>query len=65
VIEEELAQIKESLIQGLMLLPQDALVGLISFGKNVRFTFVVLSLSVTISLSLSLSLSLSIAHECS
>lgn len=36
IIDEELQQIKDSLIQSLMLLPPDALVGLITFGKNVR-----------------------------
>eukprot|EP00455_Lapot_gusevi_P039582 TRINITY_DN443_c0_g3_i1.p1 TRINITY_DN443_c0_g3~~TRINITY_DN443_c0_g3_i1.p1 ORF type:complete len:751 (+),score=216.56 TRINITY_DN443_c0_g3_i1:95-2347(+) len=36
VIEEELQQIKDSLIQSLLLLPQNSMVGLITFGKNVH-----------------------------
>ncbi len=40
VLEEELQTIKDSLIQSLNLLPPDALVGLITFGKNVRQTYV-------------------------
>ena len=36
VIEEELEAVKKGLLQSLMLLPQNALVGLITFGKNVQ-----------------------------
>jgi len=36
VIEEELKQIKDSLFQSLLLLPQNAQVGLITFGRNVH-----------------------------
>jgi len=36
VIEEELKQIKNSLFQSLLLLPQNAQVGLITFGRNVH-----------------------------
>lgn len=35
-IEEELQQVKDSLLQSLMLLPEDSYVGLITFGKNVH-----------------------------
>lgn len=36
IIEEELTQLKQSILQSLMLLPENALVGLITFGKNVH-----------------------------
>lgn len=36
IIEEELAQLKASVLQSLMLLPENSLVGLITFGKNVH-----------------------------
>lgn len=36
IIEEELKQIKTSLFQSLLLLPQNSLVGLITFGRNVH-----------------------------
>jgi protein transport protein SEC23 len=36
VVDEELAQIRDVLLQSLQLLPPDALVGLITFGKNVH-----------------------------
>lgn len=39
IIEEELAALKESILQSLMLFPENAKVGLITFGKNVRFRF--------------------------
>ena len=35
IIDEELQQIKDSICQSLMMLPQNSLVGLITFGKNV------------------------------
>lgn len=35
-IEEELQQVKDSIMQSLMLLPEDSMVGLITFGKNVH-----------------------------
>lgn len=35
VSDEELAQLKTSLLQSLMLLPENSLVGLITFGRNV------------------------------
>jgi protein transport protein SEC23 len=35
VIEEELKQVKTSILQSLMLLPEHSLVGLITFGRNV------------------------------
>lgn len=36
IIEEELTQAKQSILQSLMLLPENSLVGLITFGKNVH-----------------------------
>lgn len=36
LIEEELKQIKTSLFQSLLLLPQNSLVGLVTFGRNVH-----------------------------
>lgn len=36
IIQEELDQAKQSILQSLMLLPENALVGLITFGKNVH-----------------------------
>jgi len=36
IIEEELEQAKQSILQSLMLLPENAMVGLITFGKNVH-----------------------------
>lgn len=36
IVEEELKQIKTSLFQSLLLLPQDSLVGLVTFGRNVH-----------------------------
>ena len=35
-MSQELASLKTTLLQSLMLLPEDSLVGLISFGKNVH-----------------------------
>ena len=35
-LSQELASLKTTLLQSLMLLPEDSLVGLISFGKNVH-----------------------------
>lgn len=36
IIDEELAQLKQSILQSLMLLPENSMVGLITFGKNVH-----------------------------
>jgi len=36
IIAEELQQLKESILQSLMLLPEQSLVGLITFGRNVH-----------------------------
>lgn len=36
VVEEELTQLKTSILQSLMLMPENSLVGLITFGRNVH-----------------------------